>query len=265
MENNLEDILVDNIEEKPSSSSKVKIIVIGIASVVLIAVLATLVYVLFKNEPPRNPEFDNAELEKIAPTQPVGVEDDLDKLIAQIKNKEQITQDSVPTHQETQIREKDIMPVDESAQKNTMPELEKKDALPEKKQTSQIQNEKQNIPVKVTEEKIQPKVKKQESKKKEEKAQSNPTPSASKAFETIKTSVIPKGFYLQVGVFSNEPQKQFITKIKKYSYKTDTIQKNGKILTRYLVGPYQSKDESKEMIFPLMQSIGIKPVIIEIK
>lgn len=276
MENNLEDILVDNIEEKPTSKSKVRLIIIAIASLVLLAVLGTLAYVLLKGEPKKNPEFNNTELEKIVPqeTQP----DEFDKLIAEIKSKDTANQAQTPISTEvapqepaqktSQVEEKPI------AQKTESKSEAKSEIKPEVKTATKTESKVESKPVLTTPtatsktQEPQKNVQKQEVKKETHKKNEKKTekaPSASKAFESVKTATAPKGFYLQVGVFGGKPQAAFVSKISSFQYKTETLQKSGKVLTRYLIGPYSNRAQAEKMIFNVMQAIGIKPIVVEIK
>lgn len=269
MENNLEDILVDSIETKPSTKSKARMIIIAIASIVLIAVLGILAYVLLKKETPKNPEFNNSELEKIVPTQPQ--QDEFDKLIAEIKHKDTLVQQA-PVSNEIQPQESTTPNKEEKSviQQSDTSKIQKK----EEKNTQEVAQAPKPMP---KEEKVEktpiakPAPKKEGPKKIVEKKETKPikdkkpAPSASKAFESVKTATAPKGFYLQVGVFGGKPQDAFISKIAPLQYKTETIQKGGKVLTRYLVGPYKTKSQAENMIFDVMQTLGIKPIVVEIK
>lgn len=273
MENNLEDILVDSIETKPSTKSKARMIIIAIASIVLIAVLGILAYVLLKKETPKNPEFNNSELEKIVPTQPQ--QDEFDKLIAEIKHKDTLVQQA-PVSNEIQPQESTTPNKEEKSviQQSDTSKIQKKEEKKEEKNTQEIAQAPKPMP---KEEKVEkapiakPAPKKEEPKKIVEKKETKPikdkkpAPSASKAFESVKTATAPKGFYLQVGVFGGKPQNAFISKIAPLQYKTETIQKGGKVLTRYLVGPYKTKNQAENMIFDVMQTLGIKPIVVEIK
>ena len=275
MENNLEDILVDNIEEKPSSKSKAKLIIIAFACFVLVAVLGTLAYVLLNSEPKKNPEFNNTELEKIVPQERQA--DYVDKLIEEIKSNDPANQPKTPlpseesVNRDLQVEEKPIKPNPEKPEGSSINKPEVKPAIkPEAKIENKIENNSttQNKPVAPTKEpqkKVQKQEKKKETQKENKKSLEKKVPSASKVFESVKTAVVPQGFYLQVGVFGGKPQKAFISKLSSFQYKTETLQKNGKILTRYLIGPYSNRDQAEAMISNVMQTINTKPIIVEVK
>lgn len=53
------------------------------------------------------------------------------------------------------------------------------------------------------------------------------------------------GFYWQLGSFSKEPKAEFVSLVKKYSYRIQKItNKNGLTTTRYLLGPYPSEAQA---------------------
>lgn len=281
MENNLEDVLIDNFEEKPQKKSSKRIILIVVASVVLLGVLGVSSLMLAKGDTkPKNPEFSELEieLEKLSPTpkeesKPIQQEDDLDKLIADIKqqakgdakphisepkkiqkNSEVVVESKTPTPRETQ-------PISTEHKIDLVLEESKAESKPqEAKLASKTQEPK-------VEAKPTPKAQAQKpvAKPVEKKpvAQAKPSKSASQLFQSMASST-PKGFYLQVGVFGGTPQPSFLNKLKKYSYKTDKVQRGGKTLTRYLIGPFSSKEIAQDKIEQITKEIN-KPVIVEIR
>lgn len=72
------------------------------------------------------------------------------------------------------------------------------------------------------------------------------------------------GHYLQVGVFNKTPNKAFLDKIKKYSYRTQTSVLNGESVTKYLIGPYKSRNEASKDIADITSNLT-KPVYTQIK
>ncbi|PAF54138.1 hypothetical protein BKH42_02695 [Helicobacter sp. 13S00482-2] len=72
------------------------------------------------------------------------------------------------------------------------------------------------------------------------------------------------GYYLQVGVFNKTPNKVFMDKIKKYSYRTQTSILNGEMVTKYLIGPYKSKAEAHKNMTDITTNIT-KPVHVQVK
>ena len=58
--------------------------------------------------------------------------------------------------------------------------------------------------------------------------------------------IATSGYYLQVGAFSKAPNKAFIDKINLYNYRVQEILINSKVITRYLIGPYKSRDEAQK-------------------
>ncbi|MDO7252715.1 SPOR domain-containing protein [Helicobacter cappadocius] len=72
------------------------------------------------------------------------------------------------------------------------------------------------------------------------------------------------GHYLQVGVFNKTPNKVFMDKIRKYTYRTQTSTLNGETVTKYLIGPYKSRAEADKNLADITAKIT-KPVYIQIK
>ncbi len=62
----------------------------------------------------------------------------------------------------------------------------------------------------------------------------------------METSPAQKGSYLQVGVFSKQPSKELFMMLKTHPYKTQEVVINGQQLTRYLVGPFQSRSQANQ-------------------
>lgn len=58
--------------------------------------------------------------------------------------------------------------------------------------------------------------------------------------------IAENGFYLQVGAFSKSPNKEFLDNINKYSYRVQEIMINSKVIKRYLIGPYISRDAAQK-------------------
>ena len=53
-----------------------------------------------------------------------------------------------------------------------------------------------------------------------------------------------KGFYWQIGSFEKDPNNEFLTLIKKYPYRIHHTKKDNTPTTRYLLGPYKTKNEA---------------------
>lgn len=290
MENNLDDVLIDNFEEKPQKKNKKRIILI-VASVVLLGVLGISSLMLAKQDTkPKNPEFSEleVELEKLVPPsespKPAKQEDEFDKLIADIKSRhaqEEIkphitpaqdakkTQESKPTPQPQApiAKKEETKPKDTKISEHKI-DLNLEDLAPiepkeEKKSVaSPMPNTQAQKPVPKPEVKANEK-KSQSLKEKKPTTQATTNKSASQLFQSVERST-PKGYYLQVGVFGGTPQKSFLDKLKNHSYKTDKIQRSGKVLTRYLIGPFPSKEMAQSKIEQITHEIN-KPVIIEIR
>lgn len=284
MENNLDDVLINSLEEKPQKKSSKRIILIAVASVVLLGVLGVSSLMLAKGDTkPKNPEFSELEieLEKLSPTpikentQPSQQEEDFDKLIADLKNKHSqgeskphITEKKQPAPApqiptETITAEKIDLQLQEPTpqqEPNTKPKESKSQDLNAPKAQEEAKAPKEVKPKIAESKKSAPKPQAKEDKQPQTKASSK---SASQLFQSVESST-PKGFYLQVGVFGGTPQKSFLDKLKNFSYKTDKIQRNGKTLTRYLIGPFPSREIAQSKINQITLEIN-KPVIVEIR
>lgn len=68
------------------------------------------------------------------------------------------------------------------------------------------------------------------------------------------------GYYLQVGAFSKTPNRAFIDSINNYSYRIQEIMINSIVITRYLVGPYKSREEAQRDYERVSRDIATKPV-----
>lgn len=76
--------------------------------------------------------------------------------------------------------------------------------------------------------------------------------------------IATSGFYLQVGAFSNTPNKAFLDKINMYSYRVQEILINSKVITRYLIGPYANRAEAQKDFDSISKNIA-KPIYLQIQ
>lgn len=251
MENNLDDIKNDNPQGGDSKRVR-RLILIGIASAVLAVALIVVITFLTKKEVPQNPEFNIAELEKLADlgekkkTQETSKDDDLDRLIQELRSKPADGSD-------VEKQEGDSVQVEQVVAKNTQKQVTtpKQEAT---KQESKKSSKQENTKLV------------QQAKKSVAKNEVKPQ-GASQAFKDLSNdNPLPKGVYLQVGVFGGTPNSFFLEKIEKYSYKTQKKQKNGKLLTYYLIGPYPDRSKADELKDEIIKSgIAKKPTIVEIR
>ncbi len=70
---------------------------------------------------------------------------------------------------------------------------------------------------------------------------------------------IPKGYYLQIGVFLNTPSKDFLQMLKTFPYQI----KKKDSLTHYFIGPYKTKEEALKQLENAAKSFKNKPVLVE--
>lgn len=304
MENNLDDILIDSPKGQEKQEKSKRKILIGVASALLIAVVIVVIYfVMMKKEEPKGLEATHSELEKFAKPEvaPKSKEDEeFDKLIADIKarhsesNQTQISQ-SKPEEKTQGANE--IQKVENSASKEDSliqskieemtkasqeeSQITQKPIEQESKQIDKTQNAKE--PVKQERKQIQKETKKQENqiqkpqkqskkvepkevraKKQDNKSQEKKTAkSASQTFNALEAK-IPHGFYLQVGVFANKPNAEFLNQISNYPYKVEKLDRNGSVVERYLVGPFSTREQAQEKMEEVEEKVT-KPIIVEIR
>lgn len=58
--------------------------------------------------------------------------------------------------------------------------------------------------------------------------------------------IAENGYYLQVGAFSKTPNREFLNNLGNYSYRIQEIMINSNVITRYLVGPYKSREDAQK-------------------
>lgn len=68
--------------------------------------------------------------------------------------------------------------------------------------------------------------------------------------------IAENGYYLQVGAFSKTPNRAFLDNLNNYSYRIQEIMINSNVITRYLVGPYKSRDEAQRDFDRVARDIG---------
>lgn len=76
--------------------------------------------------------------------------------------------------------------------------------------------------------------------------------------------IAESGYYLQVGAFSKAPNKDFISSINKYSYRIQEIMINSNVITRYLVGPYSSREDAQKDFDRVNRDIA-RPVFLQVQ
>ncbi|WP_104750333.1 SPOR domain-containing protein [Helicobacter cynogastricus] len=79
--------------------------------------------------------------------------------------------------------------------------------------------------------------------------------------ETKPISTLPKGFYLQVGVFSKVPNLKFMEAFMKYPHQVQDLSNGQK---RYLIGPYNTKEQADAKVEEIKSNVA-KPVHMEVK
>ncbi len=76
---------------------------------------------------------------------------------------------------------------------------------------------------------------------------------------SLKDASIPKGYYLQIGVFLNAPSKGFLQTLKTFPYQMEKKDS----LTHYFIGPYKTKEEALKQLENAAKNFKNKPVLVE--
>lgn len=71
-----------------------------------------------------------------------------------------------------------------------------------------------------------------------------------------------QGYYLQVGVFTQTPAQSFLNKIAKYNYRVLKTEEDGVAKSKYLIGPYISKNKAKEAEQKVREEVESKANVI---
>lgn len=204
-----------------------------------------------------NDDFENMSIDDMSKSDQ---ESKFDKIVNDIKSKQQLANQKEDTHLTPPAEDsKDqMLPITEQAdQKSTNP-LDNHSTESIKQAPKSIKTE-TTKPQPVTKQpaKAADKTKKPVVKSKEVKQ-----PLAKPALKNGSNATA--GHYLQVGVFNKTPNKAFLDKIKKYSYRTQTSILNGETVTKYLIGPYKSRNEASKDIPDITSSLT-KPVYTQVK
>lgn len=204
-----------------------------------------------------NDDFENMSIDDMSKSDQ---ESKFDKIVNDIKSKQQLANQKEDTHLTPPAEDsKDqMLPITEqNHQKSTNP-LDNHSTESIKQAPKSIKNDTTKPePAKKQSAKPADKNKKPVAKSKETKQ-----PVAKPALKNGSNATA--GHYLQVGVFNKTPNKAFLDKIKKYSYRTQTSVLNGESVTKYLIGPYKSRNEASKDIADITSNLT-KPVYTQVK
>lgn len=204
-----------------------------------------------------NDDFENMSIDDMSKSDQ---ESKFDKIVNDIKSKQQLANQKEDTH---------LTPPAEDSKDQMLPITEQD----HQKSTNPLDNHSvesiKQAPKSIkTETKKPESVKKQVAKPAENK---KPLPKAKEAKQPLAKPALKNngsnataGHYLQVGVFNKTPNKAFLDKIKKYSYRTQTSVLNGETVTKYLIGPYKSRNEASKDIADITSNLT-KPVYTQVK
>lgn len=221
----LNDILIGGDDNKTSQSKKIIFLIVGIF-VLIIAIIAIIISMLSSNNKPETIILNKGQ-------------ENIGMNIPQDHN----TPNNIPINDESEEDkfEKIVEEIKSQYQQNNTPPVEKQINLP-----------KATIPVK----------------KPEKKQIITTKPKTTTQARVINRSnngdIATSGFYLQVGAFSKAPNKDFLNKINVYSYRIQEILINSKVITRYLIGPYNTRAEAQKDYSNVSRDIAT-PVYLQIQ
>lgn len=203
-----------------------------------------------------NDDFENMSIDDMSKSDE---ESKFDKIVNDIKSKQQLANQKEDTH---------LTPPAEDSKDQMLP-IDKQDDdksanAPDTHTTEAIKQA-----PKAPKPEAKPEMTKKPSAKPADTAKKTPTKAKEVKQPTAKPvakngSNATPGHYLQVGVFNKTPNKAFLDKIKKYSYRTQTSILNGESVTKYLIGPYKSRNEASKDIADITSNLT-KPVYTQVK
>ncbi|ANV98611.1 hypothetical protein BBW65_07290 [Helicobacter enhydrae] len=253
MDHNLDDILMEETTNPTPKKSK-KTLAILVASVSLIVILLIVIFFFTKKETALNEELAKLDQQKLEnfvdqSMQSMGQkeEDDFEKMIADVKIKHEASQKKQNETLEAEIAG-ETAPSKPNAPIQEAP-------IASKEPKTEAPKPKTEVPK--TEIALAPKT--EVAHKKEPKKTKPP-----KEITKPQIKQIPKGFYYQVGVFSGTPNANFTKKIAAFMHRVQQANSNGKVVKKYLIGPYASKAKALDDAQKIADSFG-KYIIIEIK
>ncbi|MCK9336981.1 MAG: SPOR domain-containing protein [Arcobacteraceae bacterium] len=239
----LEDIL---LSANSSSTDKKKYIILAASLIVLFLLTLILVKVfsgsseetLTKETTEQISQDKALEGQSIEQEYQRIINERLKKLQEQKESENQPTQntETTPPQEQQIVAEEEITPVETPA-----PIVQKQEVVtPPKAQTQKV---------------VVPKV--------ETPKQATVTPTQPKQTANNKTATL-KGYFIQVGAFSKDPNQEFLTKIKTsgYQYKIYQDLVNGIMYNKVLVGPYNSNIEARSQIENIKRDLGLNSAFV---
>jgi DedD protein len=259
---------LDDIRLNKNASNKQKYILLGFILVLLF--LITIVTIKIISEPkggiafeenntPINEKQMENEIQNINSIQPI------DKNDTQILEADKVIQPETNSIQSESAKqgEEDIFGIAKDQEAVTV--LTEQNIEPKKIEKPNIQTQKATIKesIIIKETLIKPKAQK-ELKKDIIKKFDTPKPEIGKEVKTTSSKiskdiqVSTEPFYIQIGVFSNAPDKALIEKLQKnnFQYTLQKLDKDGKEYSKLLVGSYKTKDQALEDLIKIRQEIN---------
>lgn len=278
----LNKILLGDENNHQSSKTK-KMILMIIIAIVVILILLIIFWKMTREEPKEqsmttdtsiekmdalhsnealdnNDDFENMSIDDMSKTEE---ENKFDKIVQDIKSKQLANNQEASQNNTDQakVQPKEEKPLVSQNVQSNAPE-QKPQAKETLKETKKVTKEtKQPLASKAHEDK---KVQKQTPPPAQKPKQKSTATTPVKTSSAKNGSAASPGHYLQIGAFTKTPNKEFLEKISKYNYRTQTSLINGQTITKYLIGPYQSRTDANRDVLKITTEIG-KPVHIQIK
>ncbi|PAF41592.1 SPOR domain-containing protein [Helicobacter sp. 11S03491-1] len=269
-------LLGDHNNNQPSKTKK--LILMIIVAIIIVFILLVVVWKMTREEPKEqvstidnsiqkmdtfhdenensvqtNDNFENMSIDDMSKTEE---DNKFDKIVQDIKSKQLgSTQESA---QESSKIEKPVLGDSHNHQALQSETIQEPALSPDKNITKSNKSQK-TLTAKTSPKKEDKKPQKQSS------SAAKPKQASAKIQASKNGSIATAGHYLQIGAFSKTPNKYFLEKIKKYSYRIQTsTNNNGQTITKYLIGPYKSRTDANRDVLQITTDIG-KPIHIEIK
>ncbi|PAF42454.1 SPOR domain-containing protein [Helicobacter sp. 11S02596-1] len=271
-------LLGDDNDNQPSKAKKVILTII--IAIVIILVALVVVWKFNQKETPKeeaintdtsiqkmdavqgnntndvfdnNDDFENMSIDDMSKTEE---ENKFDKIVQDIKEKQ-----LAKSQEASQNSPDEIKPEPKEEKPTPAPQAQNNTPDPQLKAMESIQENKK--PAKETKPLA---LKPKEEKKVQEKSvqKPKPQPATPKPTNAKNGSVASPGHYLQIGAFTKTPNKEFLDKISKYPYRIQKSTINGQSVTKYLIGPYQSRTDANRDILKITTEMG-KPMYLQVK
>lgn len=233
--------------EEDKNPKNFKTIILGVIGAVVVLVAALLIWFFTKSHKEENvAQTQSTQSEQITEdilSDTGGTTDRFEQIIQDVRNG---NKDTIQLSEEASESDQANTPNLSAEQKSLSFDEQLNAALNLKNKSNQTDVIEEFSEIKTDDDMLMPKSTptKKEPKKESMKESAYKNAKANKKDSAPKGSVATKGSYLQVGVFSKEPNKALLKMLKKYPYRTLNITINNQVLTKYLVGPFKSRTQA---------------------